>query len=135
VYSRLEYDNHNYGLKYILQHFDTFNNTKISFDGFVTEVNVTNHLIYLETAVQPWFIEVKIPGNQKLPQKGDFVEIYGTLNTRDYVTAEKIFINTPWQKDMIYLRSLPAIPFAFFLFYKTWKFSRKKIRFERRNNA
>ena len=134
-YSGLEYDNHHYSLKYVLQHFDSFNNTKIYFDGDVFRVDERNHTIILQTAVEPWFIWVKIPESQKLPQKKDFVEIYGTLKTKDYLTAEKIFITPSWQMNLIYLRSLPAIPFAFYLFYRTWIFNRKKIRFEERNNA
>jgi hypothetical protein len=135
IYSNLEYNNHTYGLKYILQHFDSFNNTKISFDGYVITADESNHTIILQTAVHPWFIWVKIPHSQKLPQKEDFIEIYGTLTTREHVTAEKIYVTAPWQKNLIYLRSLPAIPFGIFLFYKTWMFNRKKIRFERRNHA
>jgi len=135
IYSGLEYNHYNPGIKYILQNFDTFNNTRIYFDGQVSQVDETHHTISIGVPVEPWLLEIKIPSTENIPQKGDFVEIYGTLNTKDYVTAEKILISQPWQIDLIYIISLPAIPFAVYLFFKTWKFDRKKIRFVRRNNA
>jgi len=135
LYSGLEYNHHNPSLKYILQNFDTFNNTKIYFDGYVSEVDETHHTISIGVPVQPWLLEVKIPITENIPQKGDFVEIYGTLNTKDYVTAEKILVSKSWQKDLIYISSLPAIPLVLYLFFRTWRLNIKKMRFERRKNA
>lgn len=132
IYSNLEYNNNDPGIKYILQNFDNFNNTKIFFGGKIIEVNETNHEISILAPVRPWLIKVKLPNSEELPQKGDIVEIYGVLDGKGHVTAEKILVTKQWEYDLIIIRSLPAIPFALFLFFRTWRFNRKKFRFERR---
>lgn len=64
--------------------------------------------------------------------KLDLIRIYGVLDGTKHITAEEIWIYNQWANDLIYIRSIPAIPFALFLFLKTWKFNRKTFRFERR---
>jgi hypothetical protein len=66
-------------------------------------------------------------------KKGDVLDIIGILDGQNHVTAQNIWKNEQWKDDLIYVRSLPAIPFALYLFFKTWKFNPKKIRFYRRN--
>ena len=135
IYNNLEYTNHNPSLKYILQNFDAFNNTKIYFDGYISEVNETRHTISIGVPVNPWLLEVKLPITENIPQNGDFVEIYGVLDESGYVTAEKILASKQWEINLIYIRSLPAIPFALFLFFRTWRFNKEKFKFVRRGNA
>ena len=66
--------------------------------------------------------------------KGDAIEITGILDAEKHVTAEKIYILEQWKYNLIYIRSIPAIPFALYLFFTTWRFNKKTLRFERRNN-
>ena len=63
---------------------------------------------------------------------GDKIEIFGTINNKNHISAEKVLITPRWKYDLIFIRSLPAIPFALFLFFRTWKFNRSSFRFERR---
>lgn len=65
-------------------------------------------------------------------QPGDVVEVYGTLSSGTHMTAEKLLISEQWKDDLIYLRSLPAIPFALYLFFRTYRFNPDTRRFERR---
>ena len=132
IYSNIEYDNKDPGIKYILQHFDKFYNTKIFLGGRVIDVNVTNHEISIHAPVRPWLINIKVPSGEELPQKGDVVEAYGVLDGRGHVTAEKILAYTELEHYLVYVRSIPAIPFVLILFFRTWRFNIKKFRFERR---
>jgi len=138
IYSSLEYNSHisdKNDINYILQHFEMFNNTRIFFDGHVLRINESRHTISIDVAQRPWFVEVRIPKTEPLPHEGDFVEITGILNTKDYITAEKIFISASWQHDFIYIRSFFAVPFVIYLFAKTWRFNRNKMRFMEKKNA
>ena len=132
IYSNMEYNNNDPGIRYILENFDKFNNTKIFFGGRITEVNVTNHEISFPVPVRPWLMNVKIPNSEELPQEGDLVEIYGVLDGRSHVTAEKILVSENWEYNLIFYRSYLAIPFVLFIFFRTWRFNIKKFRFERR---
>ena len=131
-YSNLEYNNNDPGLKYILQNFEKFNNTNIFFGGKIEEVNITCHEISILTPVRPWYMRVKLPNDIELPEKGDYLEVYGLLDGKSHVTAEKILVIKPWESYLIVIRSIPAIPFALFLFFRTWRFNMKKFRFELR---
>jgi hypothetical protein len=77
-------------------------------------------------------IEVKADHIDNSFKKGDNLRIFGILDGESHVTAEKITLHEQWKDNLIYIRSIPAIPFALFLFIKTWKFNREKNRFEKR---
>jgi hypothetical protein len=128
----MEYNNNDPSIKYILQNFDKFNNTKIFFSGNIEDINTTNHEIKILVPIRPWFIMVKIPNNEELPQKGDKIEVYGVLDGRTHVTAERILVSKSWEYNLIFYRSYLAIPFVLFLFFRTWRINIKKFRFERR---
>ncbi len=132
TYSSLDYTNHDPGIKYILQNYDAFYNTKITFDGIVSEVDEINHEISIPAPERPWLIWVKIPNDEELPEKGDIVEVYGVLDGEGHVTAVRTLASKQWEIDLIYFRSLPAIPFAFLLFFRAWRFNLKRFMFIRR---
>ena len=133
LYSGLEYNNYDPGIEYILENFETYNNTKISFTGVIEEVNTTNHQITISIPKSPYYsIEIKTDTMEDNIQKGDIVEILGVLDGKYHVTAEKILISQRWKHDLIYIRSLPAIPFTLYLFFRTWQFNKKTFKFERR---
>lgn len=65
---------------------------------------------------------------------GDTIEVYGTLFDGTHMTADKLLISEKWKDDLIYIRSLPAIPFALYLFFRTYRFNPRSCWFERRKN-
>ena len=65
-------------------------------------------------------------------QDGDIVEILGILDGKNHVTAQEVLVSEQWKHDLIYIRSIPAIPFALYIFFRRWKFNGETFRFERR---
>jgi len=51
------------------------------------------------------------------------------------VKAEKVFVIKKLEYSLIFIRSLPAIPFVLYLFFKKWRFNFKKFIFEEVENA
>jgi len=133
LYSGIEYNNYDPDIEYIFENFETYNNTKISFSGVIEEVNTTNQQITISIPRTPYIIEIKADTIKDTMQKGNFVEILGILDGKCHVSAEKILVIERWKSDLIIIRSLPAIPFALYLFFRTWRFNKKTFRFERRN--
>lgn len=133
IYSSVESTNKNIGIRYRLKHFEIYNNTQVSFTGEITAVYKTNHTIEIKLR-EPPYSTIKVTTNNQGgdPQVGDIVEILGILDDENHVTATRILISERWKHDLIYLRSLPAIPFALYLFFRTWKFNWDTYRFERR---
>lgn len=134
LYCSLEYNNKDPNINYILENFDKYNNTQISFVGDITEINETSQTITVEVQEPPFpRIEVKTNNIKDNLHKRDIIEIIGILDGRKHVTAEKIYISERWKNDLIYIRSIPAIPFVLFIFFIRWRFNRKTYRFERRS--
>ena len=133
LYSGIEYNNYDPDIEYIFENFETYNNTKISFSGVIEEVNTTNQQITISIPRTPYVIEIKTDTIKDTMQKGNFVEILGILDGKYHVSAEKILVIERWKSDLIIIRSLPAMPFALYLFFRTWRFNKKTFRFERRN--
>ena len=133
LYSGLEYNNYDPQIEYILENFETYNNTKISFSGVIEEVNTTNQQITISIPQTTYVMKIKTDTIENTMQKGNLVEILGVLDDKYHVSAEKILVTERWKSDLIIIRSLPAIPFAIYLFFRTWHFNKKTYRFERRN--
>ena len=133
LYSSLECNNKDPGIRHILENFEMYNNTKVSFTGEIAGVNRTNKTLTIWLKEPPYSLMIIEIDNLECDlQEGNIVEILGVLDGEKHVTAEKILASTRWQYDLIYIRSLPAIPFALYLFFRTWKFNSKTWRFERR---
>ena len=132
LYSDLEYNNYNPSIEYIFENFETYNNTTISFGGVIEEINTTNQQITISIPRTPYLVEIKTDTIEDNMQKGDIVEILGVLDGKYHVTAEKILVIQQWKYDLIIIRSLPAIPFALYLFFRKWRFNKKTFRYERR---
>ena len=133
LYSGLEYNNHDPSIEHILENFETYNNTKISFSGVIKEVNTTDQQITISIPQTPYVMKIKTDTIDETMQKGNLVEILGVLDGKYHVNAEKILVIERWKSDLIIIRSLPTIPFALYLFFRTWHFNKKTFRFERRN--
>jgi len=133
VYSSLGHDKHDPDIDYILENFDEYNNTEVAFGGVIKQINQSKKIITIKTRTTPYKnIEIDISKIDFEGETGDLVEILGTIKSPDLIKAEKILVTPDWKNTLIYVRSLPAIPFALYLFFRTWKFNRKTFKFERR---
>jgi hypothetical protein len=132
AYSGLEYYNHDPDIEHIAKNFEKYNNTAITFDGVIEKINTTTSQITVSIPATSYLINVKINNFTSEIKKGNLIEVLGILNGKYNVYAQKILVTETWKSDLIIIRSLPAIPFALYLFFRTWKFNKKKLRFERR---
>lgn len=134
LYCSLEYDNKDpQTTKCKLENFDEYNNTKISFVGDIIEINETSQTLLVELQEPPFpKIEIKTNNIEDDLQKRDVILVIGIIDGKNHVTAERIWAHQQWKDDFIYIRSIPAVPFVLYLFFRTWKFNRKTCRFERR---
>jgi len=115
---------------------ETLNNTEISFLGEILAIDRTNQSLRIFIQKEPYTyppIEINTTNvdTQNL-KKGDLIDIIAVLHGKNQITATKIWLNEPWKTDLIYIRSLPAIPFVLYLFFRTWKFNTTTWQFERR---
>jgi hypothetical protein len=135
LYYSLDHNNHDPGAWYIIDHFEQFNRTKVVLSGEVKNVDKTNNTLLVQVYPSPEaLILVSTTENVSTIHQGDIVEMYGLFTSRNNMTAEKLLITEKWKDDLIYLRSLPAIPFALYLFFRTYWFNPDTRRFERRKN-
>ncbi len=133
VYYSLEHNNHDPDFQYILDHFERFSMTKVTVTGKVINVNSANNTFTLQIDDVPRSIILvdALDINHTMSQ-GDNVEAYGTLTSRTHMDAENLLISAQWSYDLIFIRSLPAIPFALYLFFRTYRLNTTTRRFERR---
>jgi len=129
IYSSLEHDEKDPDMDYILAHYEKFGGKEVHFGGKVVEINGTKVKIEL---IEPPYGYVNVTIKNASVEKGDIVEILGILDGKEHVTAEKVIVSKNWKYALIFLRSLPAIPFALYLFFRDWKFNFKKFMFEER---
>jgi len=129
AYSSLEHDEKDPDIDYILANYEKFEGEEVHFGGKVVEVNGTDVKIKL---MEPPYDYLDVTIKNASVEKGDIVEILGILDGERHVTAEKVLISKSWKYSLIFIRSLPAIPFALYLFFKNWKFNSKKFMFEER---
>ena len=115
---------------------DNYNNTEISFTGYIYTVNKINHTLLVDIQEEPWnYPAITVnTGNIDIKnlKKADLIDVIGTFNGKNTMTATKLWLDEQWKEDLINLRSLPAIPFVLYLFFRTWKYNITSWRFERR---
>ena len=133
IYSSLAHNKYDPDTEYILENFKKFNNTEITIGGKIKEINLSEQIIIIKIG-EPPYIDIEIDTEQIdfEGKVGDIVEVLGVLVGPKHVTAKKILVTPEWKNTLIYIRSLPAIPFALYLFLRAWKFNKKEFRFERR---
>ena len=119
------------GLSYRLDHFEEYKDEPIAFSGIIQKIDTENNTLIVEVTQPPYIdmtvITSKIPDDTK---QGDIVEILASFHTPNIVHAEKIIVTHTFEYYLIYLRSLPAIPFALYFFFKNWRFNKKTWYFE-----
>jgi hypothetical protein len=133
LYYSLDNNKHDPDVQYIVDNWEEFTVTKVALDATVKKVDATNNTLYIAVSPYPQgVIQVNTIEPLTNAQTGDPVEVYGTFTGKNQMTAEKILISEQWKYNLIYLRSLPAIPFVLFLFFRTYRFNTNSLRFERR---
>jgi hypothetical protein len=133
LYYSLNYHTHDPDVIYIPNYNTEFILTNVRIEGVVTTVNNTNHTLTI--AIDPPLntpILVTTTEDLATAHPGDMIEVYGRLTSRTHITAETLLITNQWSNILIYLRSLPAIPFALYLFFRAYRFNTTTYRFERR---
>jgi hypothetical protein len=143
IYSYLEYENNDVQIKkykQIFKNIQYYNHTEISFKAEIIKINKTDSTLLVFIQERPYtypHIEINIKNlniNASTIKKGDLIDIVGIIDGNNHIIVTKLWTNEQWKSDLIYLRSLPAIPFALYLLFKTWKINWKKLQFTRRNN-
>jgi hypothetical protein len=134
TYSSLEYDKKNtQNTSKKFQNFEKYNNTELVFNAKIREINIVNHTISANIGDPPYtLIEIKINNFNSNFHKGDIIFVIGILDGKNHVTARTVFVNEPWNDYLEFIISIPAIPFVIYLFFRTWKFNKKTLLFERR---
>lgn len=139
LYSYQEYDKNDVHIKKLTQIFENsekYNDTEISFLAYVDRIDELKNRINVSIEEKPYtYPRVEInTGNLDITniKKGDLIDVIGIVDGKNHIIATKIWLNEPWKADLIYIRSLPAIPFVLFLFLRTWRFNINTLRFERR---
>jgi hypothetical protein len=133
AYSSLEHDEKDPDMDYILAHYERFEGKEVHFGGKVVGINGTEAKIKL---MEPPYDYLNVTIKNASVEKGDVLEVLGILDGERHVTAKKILVSKGWKYSLIFIRSLPAIPLALYLFFKNWKFNPKKFMFEgREKNA
>jgi hypothetical protein len=137
-YSSQNYQKNDPQIKQYHQFFSDpapLNNTEISFLGEILSIDQINHSLRIFIQKQPYsYPTLEINTTQVNTQnlkKGDLIDIIARIQGQ-HVIATQLWLNEQWKTNLIYLRSLPAIPFALYLFFRTWRFNMTTWRFERR---
>ena len=139
LYSYQEYDKNNEHVKQfkeIFQHSENYTNTAVLFRAQVINVDLANKTLYCSLQEEPYTyprltINIKIISTTTI-QRGDLIDVKGTITGKNQITATQLWIDEPWKEDLIYLRSLAALPIVFYLFFTTWRLNMQTWRFERR---
>lgn len=129
-------DPHSHTLHQLFENPQEVNNTKISFYAEVLAVNITTRTLRVFIQERPYTYPQVIIDTGDLDihhlNKGDFIDVIGMFHADNHITATYLYRTEQWKNDLIYLRSLPAIPFALFLFFRAWTLNTTTWRFERR---
>ena len=113
TYHSLDYNNHDPDINYILENSEIYINTTVAFTGEIKTITTHNQTMTIQlTTPSPLTITIPAQIIEKTPQQWDIIEILGVLTKQNQVTAQAVMVMQRWKFDLIYIRSLPAIPFA-----------------------
>ena len=138
VYSFQEYGRNDPQIKKYRQIFgspEQFNNTSLSFSAEVLSVDPINQTVTAFIRAGAYtFPPVEIIGvsDVSMLQKGDEIDVIGVFHDTNQVTITEMWVHHPWELTVLYLRSLLALPFVFYLFFLTWRWNAAGWRFVRR---
>ena len=139
LYCYQEYDKNNEHVKQfqeIFPHSENYTNTAVLFRAQVINVNPTNKTLTCDLQEKPYTyppltINIKNISNSTI-EKGDLIDVEGIITGKNQITATQLWINEPWKDNLLYVRSLVAVPFVIYLFFTTWRLNTQTWRFERR---
>ena len=118
---------------YILENYPDYNNTELIFNAKIKVIDKTNQTLKANIGDPPYYlITIITDGIENSLHERDIIFVVGILNGKNHVIAKKIFIKNKWNDYLIIISSIPAIPFALYLFFRTWKFNRKTLTFQQR---
>lgn len=127
VFTQYDYTNSNFPF----DNHQRFNNTEITFRAKIIEIYPTNLTVLTSLIDYPHtVIEIKTLARDYHLQNDDVIFVVGILKKEKTVFAEKILVKGLWEDTLIYVISIPAIPFVLYLFFRTWRFNRKTFTFE-----
>lgn len=126
-YSALEHDQRDPDLGYILGHRECYNQTMVTVSGTVAGRQDDGLVVELD---EPPYTTFFLAVNGSSAGPGDRVEARGILNGTSGMAVRDIMVTESWKHMLIYVRSLPAIPIALYLFLRRWRFNWKTGRFE-----
>ena len=134
LYSHLEFTDNDYpNGGYLFEQYQRFNNTEICFRAQIYEINQTNHTILATLVDYPHsFVEITTQSIDPQLKKEDTIFVVGVLKGEKTVSANKILVKGLMEDAIIFISSIPAIPFVLYLFFRTWRFNRRTFSFERR---
>jgi hypothetical protein len=139
LYSYQEYDKndeHVKQFKEIFQHTENYTNTEVLFLAQVINVDSTNKTLSCKLQEKPYAyprLTINLENiSTSTIERGDLIDIKGTITGKNQVTATQLWINEPWKENLLYLRSLAGLPLVFYLFFTTWRLNMQTWRFERR---
>ena len=138
IYYNLERENIEPNIVDMIKNYNNYKNSSILVSGEILKINISEKIMIIRPGNSPNSeIEIDFDKINIKAEKGDIAEIYGIYDGKYHITAKKINISPRWKYDLIYIRSIPAIPFVIYLFFRKWRFNFKKLIFERRekNNA
>ncbi len=73
-----------------------------------------------------------LPDSSVEVERGDKVEVLGTLGPDYRIAAEKMIVSKRWKYEFVFIRSFIALLFLLFVFMRNWKFDFHRIEFVRR---
>ncbi len=138
LYSYVDFTQYDYSnSNYLFENHQRFNDTEITFRARIVEIYPTNQIILAAVDEYPHtVVEIITSTGDFHFQNDDVIFVIGVLKGEKTVFAEKILVKGPWDDTLIYMLSIPAIPFVLYLFFRTWRFDWKSFTFTwRRKDA
>ena len=134
LYGHFEFNKNDYpDSGFLFENYQMFNNTEITFDASIREINTNNQTILAVIGDPPYFVvKIQTKTLESHLQEEDVIFVVGFITGNRTMTAEKIFVREAWNDYVIFLSSIPAIPYVLYLFFRTWRFNKKAFSFERR---
>ena len=134
LYSHVEFAQNDYpNGTYLFEHSEQFQDAEICFRAIIYEINRSNQTILASLIDYP-HSSVMILAQSVDPhlKEGDTIFVIGILTGKRTASANKILVKGLQDDDIIFISSIPAIPFVLYLFFRTWRFNIKTLSFERR---
>jgi len=102
-----------------------YEGNEVIVNGIARNVNNHGNIIIFELVIEDGFFSVQqdlgIP--EEVPGNGDIVFIRGFFHSPNIIVASYVYSITMWERDLVYIRSLPAVIILILLIITYWKFT------------